>query len=79
MQFGSSDAGAALIYKRENVSSDVCRIALCGLSPDMEYEIYNYDTPDEKTVKTGAELMNEGLDVTITETPKAYILMYNGK
>lgn len=79
MQFGSEDAGTALIYKREKVSSDVCRIALCGLSPDREYEIYNYDDPDEKTVKTGAELMNEGLDVTITETPKAYILMYNGK
>ncbi len=76
MQFGDETAGAALIYKREQVKSDRCHIVLQGLDPEKTYEIFDYDAPARTETKTGAQLMGEGIDVIVTETPKAYFLMY---
>lgn len=76
MQFGSDAAGAALIYKREQVGNTACTVVLSGLSPAASYIVYDFDHPEAKTVKTGEELMTGGLTHTVPETPKAVILLY---
>ena len=76
MQFGTENEGAALVYKRDDAQSDTCHITMSGLDPEKEYQIYDYDRPKTPAVTTGRALMTEGLDLTVTDTPKAYILMY---
>ncbi|MBQ6020807.1 MAG: alpha-galactosidase [Clostridia bacterium] len=76
MQYGDGDSGAALIYKREKVASDICHITLNGLDPAREYEVFDDDCHENVTVKTGEALMTGGIDLPITETPKAVVLIY---
>lgn len=76
MQYGDADSGTVLIYKREKVGEDVCRITLNGLDPAKEYEVFDDDHHESVTVKTGEEWMREGFDFPIPETPKAAILIY---
>lgn len=78
MQFDSdASEGMALIYKREDVRDDTYTLILNGLEPEAVYEIYNYDIPDEKYTMSGEELMTEGVEISITEAPKAVIVLYN--
>ncbi len=80
MQFDTdAESGMALIYKRENVKENTYNLKLNGLDPNEIYEYYNYDTPDVKYEKSGNELMTSGVELTIDETPKATILLYNVK
>ncbi len=78
MQFDTdAKEGMALIYKRENVKENTYHLVLNGLESDTLYEIYDYDNPDMKYQKTGKQLMIEGMDITINDTPKAVIILYN--
>lgn len=78
MQFDTdAKSGMALIYKRENVNDVSYLLKLNGLKSDAVYEIYNYDTPDVKAKYTGKQLMTEGIELTINETPKAVIMIYD--
>lgn len=78
MQFDTdAQGGMALIYKRENVTDNTYLLKFNGLKSDATYEIYNYDTPDVKARRSGADLMNSGIELTIEETPKAVIMMYD--
>ena len=78
MQFDTdAKEGMALIYKRENVKENTYRLVLNGLESDTLYEIYDYDFPETKYRKTGKELMTEGITLTINDTPKAVIVLYN--
>ena len=81
MQFSTEDAkeGTALIYKRENVKTDEYTVRLNGLIAGATYEIYDIDKPDEKTLLTGAQLMNDGFTVSFPEGPKAVILMFKAQ
>ncbi len=81
MQFGTADgkAGTALIYKRENVSDDEYTVKFNGLVADVEYNIYDMDTPKIVHTLTGSQLMNEGLTLDLPEGEKAIILMYEAK
>lgn len=79
MQYGSDAEGAAIIYKRENVTDDNYTLILNGLDPDKTYVYYDYDDPDVKLEKTGEELMTNGIKLNITETPKAVIICYAAK
>lgn len=76
MQYGDETGGAVMIYKREKVSADVCRIVLNGLDPDTEYEVFDDDHHEDITVMTGEALMTEGIDVPVAGAPKAAILIY---
>lgn len=76
MQFGDENEGAALIYKREKVSSDACTVRLMGLIPDATYTLYDFDHPDLTTEKTGEELMGTGMTLSIPASPKAVFLLY---
>ncbi len=78
MQFDTNaEEGMALIYKRENVKENIYHLVLNGLESDTLYEVYDYDFPETKYQKTGKQLMTEGMDITINDTPKAVIILYN--
>lgn len=78
MQFDTdAKSGMALIYKRENGNDASYLLKLNGLRTDAVYEVYNYDTPDVKLKYTGKQLMTEGIELTINETPKAVIMIYD--
>lgn len=79
MQFGTGNEGAAVIYKREKVKNDNYTLKLNGLEPDADYYVYNFDNPEENYSVSGKELMANGISLTISETPKAAIFMYNVK
>lgn len=80
MQFDTdASEGMALIYKRENVTENTYTLKLNGLYSDKVYEVYDYDKPETVYEMTGAELMGDGLEITIDETPKAVIIMYTVK
>lgn len=78
-QYGTDAEGFAVIYKRENVEQNNFNIKLNGLDPDKTYVYYDYDKPETKYEMTGAELMAKGVDLEITETPKAVIILYSAK
>ena len=78
MQFDTdAQEGMALIYKRENVNENTYNLVLNGLESDAVYEVYDYDFPETKYQKTGKELMTQGITLTINDTPKAVIVLYN--
>jgi len=78
MQFDTdAKEGMALIYKRENVNENTYNLVLNGLESDTLYEVYDYDFPETKYQKTGKELMTQGITLTINDTPKAVIVLYN--
>ncbi len=79
MQYGDANEGVALIYKRENVRSDVYNIRFSGLQSDAMYTVRNYDDAEKATVYSGAKLMGEGLTVSIPDTPKCAIMLYSLK
>lgn len=78
MQFGSGEEGTAIIYKRENAADDYT-LRLNGLSENKTYELYDIDSPDSIYTLSGAELMDNGLALKVTETPKAVVMMYKAK
>ena len=76
MQFGNESKGAAVIYKRENVNTNSYRLVLNGLSPDKIYSLTDIDNPAFVCEKSGKELMTRGIELNISETPKAVIIRY---
>lgn len=79
MQYGTETEGAAIIYKRENVSDDSYVLKLNGLDSDKTYIYYDYDNPDDKQEILGDEIMTNGIELRIGETPKAVIICYQAK
>lgn len=77
MQFGDEAEGAAIIYKRESVETGEFLLTLNGLDPNKTYKLSNFDDPDENYILNGKELMENGIKLTISETPKAFIMMYS--
>ncbi len=75
-QFGSETRGNAMVYRRENVKSEQYKLMLNGLDPAKTYILTNYDDPNETYTKTGAELMDGGVTVTVTDCPKCAIYFY---
>lgn len=80
MQFDeNAQEGMALIYKRENVEENKYTLKLNGLDPNKTYELYDYDNPEASFELSGKELMEEGTELTINDTPKAVIIVYKVK
>lgn len=80
MQFDEiAQEGMALIYKRENVEENKYTLKLNGLDPNKTYVLYDYDNPEASFELSGKELMEEGTELTINETPKAVIIVYKVK
>lgn len=76
MEYGDGEAGFAVIYRRENVTEETFLLKLSGLSPDKQYEVFDYDNQSEIITRSGAELMAAGLTVTVKEAPKAAMYVY---
>lgn len=76
MQFGNEDEGAAIIYRRENCKNSNYTLKLNGLEPDTEYQLYDIDLPDTVYTLKGSQLMSDGLKLTVSEAPKAMVVMY---
>lgn len=78
-QYDLNGEGMALIYKRENVTENTYLLRLNGLDPDKTYELYDYDKPETVIEMKGSELMTKGIELNISETPKAVIMLYKTK
>lgn len=79
MQYSTEDAiaGTVLIYKRADVKDSEYTVKLNGLDTTKTYSIYDIDTPENIHTKTGKELMEEGLTISLPDGEKAIFLMFN--
>jgi hypothetical protein len=57
--------GAIMLFKPDN-KVDTRRIVLKGLERNKTYALTFQDRPEQNTRKTGADLMDQGFDVTMT-------------
>lgn len=76
MQFGDEKEGVALIYKRENASSDKYLLKLNGLDTDKTYTVTDYDGNNQTVSLSGAELMSGGIEISVKDAPKCEIILY---
>ena len=76
MQYGTENAGMALVYKRENVKETSYTVQLNGLDANAAYTVWDYDNPDAVRTLTGQELMQTGVAFSIPDAPKAVIVRY---
>jgi alpha-galactosidase len=76
-QFDRPEAGQGMIqaFRRAESPYEACRFRLCGLDPAARYLIRDVDRP-ETTERTGRELMDDGLLVSIPRQPWAAVLTY---
>ena len=76
-QFDRPDTGQGMVqaFRREKCIFEAGRLKLRGLDPQARYEIVDLDLgqPHEKT---GQELMEKGILVTIADQPGAVVLSY---
>ncbi len=79
MQFGDEKEGAAMIYKRSNVENDSFTLTFNGLSSRKIYCVSNFDDPTEEYFMSGNDLMEKGISITVSETPKVAIYVYSEK
>lgn len=80
VQYGNEKNGFAVVYKRENVKKDEFILVMNGLSDNKSYALYDYDNPKKALgTFTGKELMSAGINLKISETPKAMIITYKVK
>ncbi|MBR3754060.1 MAG: alpha-galactosidase [Clostridia bacterium] len=75
----SASSGMALVYKRADVTDSEYTVRLNGLEENTVYSVYDYDKPETVLQKTGAELMTDGITLTLPEGEKAFIIMFNSQ
>ncbi len=77
-QFHRDDLAAGLVqvFRREKSLYEAARFKLSGLEPGARYLVTNLDTPDTKREFAGAELLEKGLPVALTEQPSAAVFTY---
>lgn len=78
-QFGDEASGFAVIYKRAKVTDTEFGLKLSGLSAEKEYEVYNFDTPENIGCYTAGSLMSNGIAVSLPDGESATILRYTQK
>ena len=62
------------IFRREESPFETARFKLHGLDATAKYEVENLD--GGKEIRTGRELMEAGLAVTINQQPAALVFAY---
>ena len=75
-QFDRPDLGEGMvqIFRREESPFETARFKLHGLDATAKYEVENLD--GGKEIRTGRELMEVGLAVTINQQPAALVFAY---
>lgn len=75
-QFDEPSAGGFVqAFRREEATQEVAVLKLQGLDPETTYAVENLDGPPIEK-RTGRELMETGLPVTIAEQPGAALFIY---
>lgn len=74
-QFGDGNEGMVMIFAREKAKADVYEFSMNGLYDDGNYTLTDLDC-GELYAKSGKELTDGGLTVSINETPSAKIITY---
>ncbi len=76
-QFAQPDekAGMVQVFRRKNSPFDTARLKLRGLDAKAQYAFKNLDTAGESSY-TGAELLEQGLPVSIATMPGALLFLY---
>jgi len=76
-QFDRSEAGQGMVqvFRRHNSFYESARLKLRALDTDARYVVTNLDTSQQQT-RSGRELLNDGLPVTLAEKPGVAILTY---
>lgn len=68
--------GCVQAFRRDNCEGATVTYRLNGLRPKAQYELTNIDTPNEKQVISGRDLMSKGLTIEIKDKPGAAIVVY---
>lgn len=76
-QFHRPEAGRGMIQAFRRAENDFhgAQLRLKGLLPDAQYEVVNFDEPDSIRM-SGRELMEAGVEITISDRPGAATLRY---
>jgi alpha-galactosidase len=67
--------GAIIAFRRAKSPYPTAHVKLKGLNAKASYRVKNLNTKRTKTY-TGAELMNEGMDIQMDNAPDSLILLY---
>ena len=78
MEYSDPAAGSAavLCFRGEKNKQDTMTFRLCGLDGAAEYEVKDCDGLIDRTL-TGAELMNGGLELTLSEPGSSALVFIN--
>ncbi len=68
--------GAVVVFRRENSPYSVGTFTLSGLQQDCRYELTDVDT-QIKSIRTGNDLTEEGVEITIPNKRQAIIILYS--
>ncbi|MCH2597709.1 MAG: GH36 C-terminal domain-containing protein, partial [Pirellulales bacterium] len=76
-QFDQPDRSGGMIqaFRRDDCPFLSAQLLLQNLDPDARYVVNDYDE-EQPVEKTGRELMEQGLVVTIAEKPGAALITY---
>ena len=75
-QYDRPEAGSGVVqaFRRPENGDNTKTFKLHGLDPKAKYELENFD--GGKETRTGRELLEEGLTVTLGEKPSAAVITY---
>lgn len=79
-QFNDPEAQEGMVqaFRRAECENDTKIVILSALDPSATYTVTDIDT-DKTIIKTGAELMNEGLSIKATAKPAAMVYHYKAQ
>lgn len=77
-QYHTESTGEGIIqaFRREECNESNLHVRLQGLDPAQTYTLTNFDTPDSSEPRTGQELMEPGITVTLPEPACAVVIHY---
>ncbi len=77
-QYNRQDAHRGMVqaFRRPDSSLSQTRFKLRGLDPAVSYVVTDLDKPAESKALTGAELMTNGLLLTLDQAPQAALVTY---
>ena len=80
-QYDAPEAGRGMVqmFRRSKSPFEAGRFPLRGLDPQASYVIRDLDAPKQEQVRTGRELLDRGLSVTIGAPRGAVVIVYQKK
>lgn len=75
----SKGSGFIQVFRREEAEVDTIKLQLVGLDVSGKYEVTLLKRENEEFERSGKELMDEGLSITLVEKPSALIVVYKKK